>query len=206
MNYIYTNAFLRIFSISANFNFSTRKIIMKMTVALVSLLLAACASAPKTDSSQAPGTDSTQASQSNAIAKPTESEKNAQISTAETESSRLASEAQALQKQSVYFDFDRFAVKPEYRDVIQQQAAFIKAHKNDIVTLEGNADERGSNEYNLALGDKRANAVRKNLELLGVSAAQIRAVSMGEEKPRLSCHEERCWKENRRNDFIHKFN
>lgn len=177
---------------------------MKMTVALASLLLAACASAPKTDSSQAHGTDSTQASQSSAIAKPAESGKNAKTSTAETESSRLASEAQALQKQSVYFDFDRFAVKPEYRDVVQQQAVFIKAHKNDIVTLEGNADERGSNEYNLALGDKRANAVRKNLELSGVPAAQIRAASMGEEKPRLSCHEEKCWKENRRNDFIHK--
>lgn len=182
---------------------------VKMTVVLASLLLAACASAPKTDSSQTPGADSTQASQPNsqpALAKPAESGKNVQTSTAETELSRLASEAQALKKQSVYFDFDKFAVKPEYQDVIQQQAAFIKSHMNDIVTLEGNADERGSNEYNLALGDKRANAVRKNLELLGVSAAQIRAVSMGEEKPRLSCHEEKCWKENRRNDFIHKLN
>lgn len=182
---------------------------MKMTVVLASLLLAACASAPKTDSSQTLRADSTQASQPNsppAIAKPAESGKNVQTSTAETESSRLASEAQALQKQSVYFDFDMFAIKPEYRDVVQRQAAFIKTHKNSIVTLEGNADERGSNEYNLALGDKRANAVRKNLELLGVSAAQIRAVSMGEEKPRLSCHEEKCWKENRRNDFIHKLN
>lgn len=182
---------------------------MKMAIVLASLLLAACASAPKPDSSQAPRADSTQTSQSNSLpatAKPEESGKNAQTSTAETESSRLAAEARALQKQSVYFDFDRFAVKPEHRDVVRQQAAFIKAHKNDIVTLEGNADERGSNEYNLALGDKRANAVRKDLELSGVPAAQIRAVSMGEEKPRLSCHEEKCWKENRRNDFIHKLN
>jgi len=176
---------------------------MKTIVVLASLLLAACASAPKSESSQASRADSTQTSLP-ATAKPEESGKNAQTSTAEAESSRLAVEAQVLQKQSVYFDFDRFAVKPEYRGVVQQQAAFIKAHKNDIVTLEGNADERGSNEYNLALGDKRANAVRKNLELLGVPVAQIRAVSMGEEKPRLSCHEEKCWKENRRNDFIHK--
>lgn len=170
-----------------------------IAVILASLLLAACASAPKSDSSQAP-----QTSNLPVTVKHAESEKNALASSADIESSRLAAEAQALQKQSVYFDFDRYVVKPEYRDVIQQQAAFIKAHKNDIVTLEGNADERGSNEYNLALGDKRANAVRKTLELLGTPAAQIRAVSMGEEKPRLSCHEERCWKENRRNDFIHK--
>ena len=111
-----------------------------------------------------------------------------------------------LEKQSIYFDFDRYAVKPEYRNIVQIQAEFIKAHKNAMVTVEGNADERGSNEYNLALGDKRANAVRKNLELLGVPATQIRAVSMGEEKPRLSCHEEKCWKENRRADFAHKLN
>lgn len=182
---------------------------MKITVVLASLLLAACASAPKSDSSQITGTGSNLASQPNsqpASVKPEESEKIAQASTAETDSRRLAAEAEALQKQSVYFDFDMFAIKPEYRDVVQLQAAFIKAHKNSIVALEGNADERGSNEYNLALGDKRANAVRKNLELLGVPAAQIRAVSMGEEKPRLSCHEEKCWKENRRNDFIHKLN
>ena len=181
---------------------------MKMTVVLASLLLAACASAPK-DSSQTTGTGSNLASQPNsqsASVKPEESGKITQATTAETESRRLAAEAEALQKQSVYFDFDMFTIKPEYRDVVQLQAAFIKAHKNSIVTLEGNADERGSNEYNLALGDKRANAVRKNLELLGVPAAQIRSVSMGEEKPRLSCHEEKCWKENRRNDFIHKLN
>jgi peptidoglycan-associated lipoprotein len=97
-------------------------------------------------------------------------------------------------------------VKPEYQDIIQKQAQFIKDHKNDVVTVEGNTDERGSSEYNLALGDKRANAVRKNLELLGVSDAQINTVSLGQTKPRLTCHEEQCWKEDRRDDFIHKLN
>lgn len=178
---------------------------IKIAVILASLLLAACASSPKSDSSQAPRTDSSQSNSPSVTAPLAESEKNAPISSAAMEASKLAAEAQALQKQSVYFDFDRYVVKSKYRDVIQQQAAFIKAHKNDVVTLEGNADERGSNEYNLALGDKRANAVRKDLELLGVPATQIRVVSMGEENPRLSCHEEKCWKENRRNDFIHKF-
>ncbi len=72
--------------------------------------------------------------------------------------------------------------------------------------MEGNADERGSAEYNLALGDRRANAVRKNLELLGIPTAQIKTLSFGEEKPRLLCHEEKCWQENRRDDFVHKLN
>lgn len=106
-----------------------------------------------------------------------------------------------IQSKSIYFDFDQFAVKPEYEDVLLHKSKLLKSNSNVIVTLEGNADERGSSEYNLALGDKRANAVRKPLELLGVPANQIKAVSFGEEKPRLTCHEERCWSENRRVDF-----
>ncbi|MGB8410375.1 MAG: OmpA family protein, partial [Gallionella sp.] len=85
-----------------------------------------------------------------------------------------------------------------------KQAAFLKAHNNDVVTIEGNCDERGSPEYNLALGDRRADAARKSLEILGVPETQIKVVSFGLEKPRLTCHEERCWKENRRDDFVHK--
>ena len=110
-----------------------------------------------------------------------------------------------LAKRSVYYPFDVYAVQDADKPIVQAHASYLSSHANRKVRLEGNCDERGSNEYNLALGDKRANAVRKDLELLGVPATQIRVVSMGEENPRLSCHEEKCWKENRRNDFIHKF-
>ncbi|OGS74919.1 MAG: peptidoglycan-associated lipoprotein [Gallionellales bacterium GWA2_55_18] len=175
----------------------------KIAIVSVFLLLAACSSTPKIDSS--PASQPSKANSSPAT--------NTSISLADIEAKRLADEAsklesemRELQRQSIYFDFDKYVVKPEYRNVIQQQAAFIKAHKNDIVIVEGNADERGSPEYNLALGDKRANAVRKNLELLGIPRDQIKAVSFGEEKPRLSCHEEKCWQENRRADFVHKLN
>jgi peptidoglycan-associated lipoprotein len=131
---------------------------------------------------------------------------NADTQSRQLAADKLAASTQYLQKQSIYFDFDQFAIKPEYRDVIQQQAELVIAYKNDIVTVQGNADERGSDEYNLALGDRRANAARKNLELQGVPSSQIKTVSFGEEKPRLSCHEEKCWKENRRDDFIHTVN
>lgn len=177
----------------------------KVAAVLVSILLAACASTPKADSSQASQPNEA-ANNSTATANTGVIGKNDPVSSASSDSSNLAAEMQALQNQSVYFDFDRYIVKPEFRDAIQQQAEFIKKHTNIIVTLEGNADERGSNEYNLALGNKRANAVRKSLEQLGVSATQIKTVSLGEEKPRLQCHEEACWKENRRNDFIHNLN
>jgi peptidoglycan-associated lipoprotein len=126
------------------------------------------------------------------------------LTQAEIETQKLTEQLQELKSQSVYFDFDSSAIKPEYKKIINNQADFVKSHRTDIVTLEGNCDERGSSEYNLALGDKRANIVRKELELLGVPASQIKTVSFGEEKPRLTCHEERCWKENRRVDFDHK--
>ncbi len=182
----------------------------KIAVVLIPFLLMACASPPKTDSLKASQpkevtTDTSATTKPEAtISSPAET--NASVSSAEIEANKLAAELQELQKRSVFFDFDKSVIKPEYRDVIQKQAEFIKTHRNDVVTVEGNCDERGSTEYNLALGHRRANAALKNLELLGVPATQIKAVSLGEEKPRLSCHEEKCWQENRRDDFVHKIN
>lgn len=179
----------------------------KVIVVLASFLFVACASTPKENSPQAKEATNSSSAITNSGAT---GKSDAEIEMRKLEEARklerVRNESRELQKQSVYFDFDKYAVKPEYLEIVRQQAEFIKMHKNIIVTLEGNADERGSAEYNLALGDKRANAVRKNLELLGVPATQIRAASMGEEKPRLTCHEKKCWKENRRSDFIHKIN
>ena len=171
----------------------------KMSAILASLLIGACSSTPKVETPQAAVQPSKPAVATNAPTTGT-------VATAETSSVNLAAEVQQLQKQSVYFDFDQSSVKPEYRDVVQKQADFIKAHRGDVVTVAGNADERGSNEYNLALGDRRAQTVKKSLELLGVGAAQINTVSYGKEKPRLLCHAESCWHENRRADFAHKLN
>lgn len=120
----------------------------------------------------------------------------------------LESDAQKLQRiirtlaeKSVYFDYDDYAIKPEYRDLLMQDFEFLKSAPKMAVTLEGNADERGSTEYNLALGQKRAESVKRALKLLGVPADQLEAVSFGNEKPRAECHEERCWADNRRVDI-----
>lgn len=182
----------------------------KVIVVLASFLFVACASTPNENSSPTKGAaNSASATTNSATPNSGATGKNvSEIEMRKLEEARklemARNESRELQKQSVYFDFDKYIVKPEYMEIIRKQAAFIKAHKNDVVTLEGNADERGSAEYNLALGDKRANAVRKSLELLGVPTTQIKTASMGEEKPRLSCHEKKCWNENRRSDFIHK--
>ena len=114
----------------------------------------------------------------------------------------INSAKQSLASKSVYFDFDQDAIKPEYRDLIEDAAKLLSNNKNVIVTLEGNADERGSAEYNLALGDRRARSVQQSLELLGVNDSQIKVVSYGSLKPKLECHEEKCWHENRRVDFV----
>jgi len=164
---------------------------------LASLILSACATAPKETTAQGSSQQmSAKQGQSGSAAE------TSSASTADVVSSELAEQVQALQNKSIYFDFDEFVVKPEYQGIIDQQAEFMKAHTNVVVVLEGNADERGSGEYNLSLGSKRAYAVRKSLELMGVSGRRIETVSLGEEKPRLTCHDESCWKENRRTDFI----
>jgi peptidoglycan-associated lipoprotein len=176
-----------------------------IALSLVVLLLAACASTPNTK--PAPVSDSSKTNSSSAKSNSTSSTaNNADVESRRLTAEKLAAEMRDLQKRSVYFDFDKSEIKPEYRDVIQQQATFLNAHRDDVVTVEGNCDERGSDEYNLALGDRRANTALKNLELLGVLPTQMKTVSFGNEKPRMTCHEEKCWKENRRDDFIHKMN
>ncbi len=108
-----------------------------------------------------------------------------------------------LAKRSVYYPLDVSVVQGADRPVVDAHAQYLAGHQGTKVRLEGNCDERGSNEYNLALGQRRANGVKKLLIAGGASAGQIETVSNGEEKPRSTCHEEKCWKENRRTDLIY---
>lgn len=108
-----------------------------------------------------------------------------------------------LSKRSVYFDFDKYDVKLDYMPLVEAHAKFLKANGDAKVLVQGNADERGSSEYNLALGQKRANAVKQTLTTLGVKDSQIEAVSLGKEKPRATGHDEASWAENRRDDILY---
>jgi len=122
----------------------------------------------------------------------------------ETEAQRVGRGLKALAGKSVYFNYDEYSVKPEFQELIKQHVELLTSSKSFTVSVEGNADERGSVEYNLALGQKRAEAVKRNLKMLGLPEAQVEAVSYGKEKPRATCHEEKCWSENRRVDFAYK--
>jgi len=104
----------------------------------------------------------------------------------------------------VYFDFDSFVVKPDYQPVVEAQARFIRADAKRHVVLEGHTDERGSREYNLALGQKRAEAVRRALTILGVNDAQMEAVSFGKEKPAVQGATEDAYAKNRRVEFSYR--
>ncbi|MCL4469849.1 MAG: peptidoglycan-associated lipoprotein Pal [Sulfuricella sp.] len=109
-----------------------------------------------------------------------------------------------LSKRSVYFDYDKSNVKGEYKPMVEAHAKYLASHKAAKVAVQGNTDERGSREYNIALGNHRADSVRKMMNVLGVPDSQIETVSFGEEKPRATCHEESCWKENRRADIVYQ--
>jgi peptidoglycan-associated lipoprotein len=107
-------------------------------------------------------------------------------------------------QRSVYYDFDRADVKPEFRPTIEAHARYLRDNADAHVTIEGNGDERGSREYNLALGQKRAEAVQRMMRLSGAADGQIEAVSFGEEKPKALGHDEASWAENRRSDVVYQ--
>ncbi|RJG06609.1 peptidoglycan-associated lipoprotein Pal [Noviherbaspirillum cavernae] len=109
-----------------------------------------------------------------------------------------------LAKRSVYFDFDSYIVKDEFKPLVDAHAKYLASNKGRKILIQGNTDERGGSEYNLALGQKRAEAVRKSLSLLGVPESQMEAVSLGKEKPKATGSDESAWAENRRSDIVYQ--
>ena len=108
-----------------------------------------------------------------------------------------------LSKRVIYFDYDTDAVKSEFASLIQAHANFLAQNRNRRVRLEGHADERGSREYNMALGQRRAIAVRNATSVLGVGNDRIETISFGEDKPKASGHDEASWAQNRRVEIVY---
>ena len=104
----------------------------------------------------------------------------------------------------IYFDFDSFVIRPEGEAVIESHARFLSTNKSRTIAVEGHTDERGGREYNLALGQKRAEAVRRRLVLLGVGEGQVEAVSFGKEKPAASGADEASFEKNRRAEITYR--
>ena len=108
-----------------------------------------------------------------------------------------------LSKRSVYFEYDSFVVKDEYRPLVEAHARYLQQNRSARATVQGNTDERGSREYNIALGQKRADSVKRMMTLLGATESQIETVSFGKEKPKNPGHDESAYAENRRDDILY---
>jgi len=168
----------------------------KLVIGIVLVnLLAACASEKPKEAALAP------APEPKAEAPRVETSRAVAAAPAQTEVDPLNDPASILAKRSVYYPFDVAAVQDADKPVVQAHAKYLTEHANRNVRLEGNCDERGSNEYNLGLGQRRADGVKKMLELGGASSGQLESVSYGEEKPRASGHDEASWSQNRRTDL-----
>src|SRR5450830_824174 len=108
-----------------------------------------------------------------------------------------------LSKRSLYYDYDKYDVKDEDKPLLQAHARYLAQNRNARMLIQGNCDERGSREYNIALGQKRADGVKKMLLLMGAQESQIESVSLGEEKPRCTESTEACYSQNRRSDMLY---
>jgi len=174
---------------------------MKNLFAFVSIaaLLAGCSSTPTLESKagvedRTPTTASTQPGGSSATPV---------APAAEQQISPLKDPKNILSKRSIFYDYDKYDVRDEYKPLLQAHARYLAQDRNAKMLIQGNADERGSREYNIALGQKRADGVKKMLQLMGAQDSQIESVSLGEEKPRCTETTEECYSQNRRSDMLY---
>ena len=169
---------------------------------LAAILLAACSTTPKQENAApvderattaAPGAATSGTSSAPVAGSPNQNGTNP-----------LKDPRNILSKRSVYFDFDAYAIKDEYKSLLEAHAKYLQANRNAHMTIEGNTDERGSREYNIALGQRRADAAKRMMMLVGSTDAQIDTVSFGKEKPKNPGHDESAWAENRRDDLTYR--
>lgn len=171
--------------------------ITKSAVLLCSALALAACSSTKLDD-KAPIVDA-------GTTTPSTTDGSRTVATVDTQSVDPLKDAKgALAQRSFYFDLDSYVLRSDAQPVVEAHAKYLTANKQRKVIIQGNTDERGGREYNLALGQKRAEAVRKSLSLLGVSDNQMEAVSFGKEKPKALGSNEEAWSENRRADLVYQ--
>jgi peptidoglycan-associated lipoprotein len=115
----------------------------------------------------------------------------------------LTDPSSPLSKRSIFYDYDKYDVKPEYRPLVEAHAKFLRENPGIKMMIQGNTDERGSREYNIALGQRRSDGVKRMLLLLGAREEQVESVSLGEEKPRAQGSSEDAWAQNRRSDILY---
>lgn len=162
------------------------------TIVSCAILLAACGTTTKLSDQATP-----------AAATPAKPDSRTVATVAASNADPLNDPKGILAKRSVYFDFDSYLIKPEFKSLVEAHAKYLTSNKTRKIIIQGNTDERGGSEYNLALGQKRAEAVRHALNLLGEPDSQMEAISFGKEKPKAGGSGEASWAENRRADIVY---
>ena len=184
-----------------------KKVITKITLAMVPamfLLLAGCGTTGGVEDEQTAQTEATSAQTAESASASAASDQNASAQALESQKmDPFEDPNNLLSTRVVYFDFDSSAVKDEALPVIRAHADYLATNSQVHFTLEGHSDERGTREYNLALGERRADAVRRLLIANGVSPSQVEVVSYGEERPAVLGHDESAWSMNRRAEFVY---
>jgi peptidoglycan-associated lipoprotein len=170
-----------------------RRLLLAMAVATA---LVACSSTPESESGAAvedrtPGGDKGSGTSTQPI------------TTTTIPGDPLKDPSSPLAKRSIFFEFDRDDIKAEYRPMLEAHAKYLAQNPAKKMLIQGNADDRGSREYNIGLGQRRADAVKRTLVLMGAGEVQIESVSLGEEKPRCTEQTEECWAQNRRADLLY---
>jgi peptidoglycan-associated lipoprotein len=181
----------------------------RLIVGLSILLLAACSSTPTKEQEGAAVEDRGAVTPPQEVkrdpVKPAEdSGKTTKLPDKSITGNPLTDPNSILSRRSVLFDYDSILIKDEYKPVVTAHAQYLQKNPTAKMRIEGNADDRGSREYNLALGQRRSDAVRQMMQLLGARPDQIESVSFGEEKPKCSDQTESCWAQNRRGDIAYQ--
>ena len=176
-----------------------------LSIAVIAFTLAACA-ATETPERQPPAAVEDRAPGQGAVAQPAPGAPVTGVDLTgrpATGAAALKDPNNILSKRSVYYEFDKFNGKDDYRPMIEAHARYLRENGGTRMLVQGNTDERGSREYNLALGQRRSEGVKRLLMLLGGREEQIEAVSLGEEKPRAAGSNEEAWAQNRRSDMLY---
>ncbi len=175
-----------------------------ITVASSALLFAGCASTPEEPRTGAEGRQPSAAGEApQAQSRPFERKAVAgtDMNARKSDPAGMKNALGVPSQRSIYYDYDQFELKDEYRRIVEAHAKYLRENPGAKVMIQGNADERGSREYNVGLGQRRSENVKKALVLLGVRENQVESVSLGEEKPACTDHAENCWWKNRRGDI-----
>src|SRR5271169_55415 len=176
---------------------------MLWATALLTVLMAGCASPPSTEKTPTEGQTVEATTPGTGTGAATAGATGSGVTGTGAQGNPLHDPHSVLSKRSVYFDYDSYVVKDEYKPLIEAHAKYLQTNHSARITIQGNCDERGSREYNIALGQRRADTVKRMMQLYGATDAQIETVSFGKEKPKNLGHDEAAWAENRRADLVY---